>query len=189
MVTILKLAYVFFKVGLFGFGGGYAILPMIFQEIQKFGMMSAAEFSNLVALSQMTPGPIAINASTYVGYKAAGMAGAIVATLAVIVPSFIIINIVIAFLNKFRTSPVITAVLRGIKPATVGLIASAVIFFSQTSIFKEGISISEIVKKPLDYISLPAVFIFALTILLTKKFKIGPITMTVLAAVIGAFIF
>lgn len=189
MDVILKLAFIFFKVGLFGFGGGYAILPMIFQEIQKFGMMSAAEFSNLVALSQMTPGPIAINASTYVGFKAAGLAGAIVATIAVIIPSLIIVHIVIAFLNKFRSSPVVMAVLNGIRPATVGLIASAVVFFSQTSIVKEGFLNSQMLKKPLNYISIPAVFIFVLTIVLTKKFKIGPITMTVLAALIGAFIF
>ena len=189
MNIILNLIFVFFKVGLFGFGGGYGILPMIFQEIQRFDIMSAADFSNLVALSQITPGPIAINASTYVGYRAAGLAGATAATVAVILPSLILVHIIIAFLNKFRTSPVVNAVLNGIRPASVGMIASAVIFFSETSIFREGFFSLKMLAHPLNFISLPSILIFALTIVLTQKFKIGPITMTILAGVIGVFIF
>lgn len=188
MSLILKLFYIFFKVGLFGFGGGYVILPMIFQEIQKLGIMSASEFSDVVALSNITPGPIAINAATYVGYRTAGIPGAISATIGVAMPSFIIITIIIAFLNKFRKSETVRAVLEGIKPATVGLIASTVVFFSQTSLFKEGFFNLDMFNSPLSYVSIPAIIIFSVSIFLTLKFKIGPITITLLGAVLGILI-
>ena len=96
----LQLFYIFFKVGLLGFGGGYAILPMIYQEIQTFGFISHDDFSNLVALSQVTPGPIAINAATFVGFKTAGTLGAIVATTAVCLPSFLLITLVLHFMIR-----------------------------------------------------------------------------------------
>lgn len=188
MMIYLKLFFMFFKIGIFAFGGGYVILPMIYQDIQTFGLMSASEFSDIVALSQMTPGPIAVNAATYVGYKTAGLAGAASATFGVTLPAFFIILTIIAFLTKFKESPVIQAVLSGIRPATVGLIATAVLFFAKTSIVSENFFSSEVFKDPLRYISIPAIIIFALTIIGSKKLKIGPIAMTLIAGVIGAFI-
>jgi chromate transporter len=187
MIAWAKLFYVFFKIGMFAFGGGYVILPMIYQDIQSFGLMSAHEFSNIVALSQMTPGPIAINAATYVGFKSAGLGGAIFATLGVTLPSFIIILTIFAFLNKFKSSAVVHAVLSGIRPATVGMIASAVIFFAKTSIVSEGFFSMKVFNNPLQFISIPAIIIFTITIICTTKFKMGPITLTILAGVLGAF--
>ncbi|MDP4143608.1 MAG: chromate transporter [Bacillota bacterium] len=188
MLKCLKLLFVFFKLGVFSFGGGYVMLPMIYQDIQTFGLMSPSEFSNVVALSQMTPGPIAVNAATYVGYRYDGVWGAVFATIGVSLPAFIIILLVAAFIKKFKTSGAVQAVLLGIRPATVGLIASAVIFFSQTSIFKEGFFSTKMFSNPLHYISIPAVIIFAATIVCTRKFKMGPITLTILAGIVGAFI-
>ena len=78
----------FFRIGLFSFGGGLAMLPLIFQSVKDFGMMTTSEFSDLVALSQVTPGPIAVNAATYVGFNGAGIPGALAATLGVALPSF-----------------------------------------------------------------------------------------------------
>lgn len=188
MIAYLKLFYVFFKVGLFAFGGGYVILPMIYQEIQNFGIMHANEFSDIVALSQMTPGPIAVNAATYVGFKSAGIAGAVFATLGVVLPSFTIILIIAMFLDKFKSSPVIQAVLSGIRPATAGMIAAAVIFFSKTSIFNEGFFSLQMFSNPLKYISVPAAVIFVLTIVGSEKLKIGPIALTLLAGIVGVLI-
>ncbi len=188
MILCLKLFYIFFKIGMFAFGGGYVILPMIYQEIQSFELMSADEFSNIVALSQMTPGPIAVNAATYVGYKSAGVPGAAFATLGVILPSFFIILTIIVFLNKFKTSPVVKAVLSGIRPATVGMIASAVVFFSKSSIISENFFSVQMLHNPLKFISIPALFIFFMTILLTGRFKVEPIKMTILAGIMGIFI-
>ena len=90
MNLLITLFLTFFKIGMFSYGGGYVMLPMIYQELEKFGL-SMQEFSDVVAISQMTPGPIAVNAATYIGYKSAGFAGAAFATLGVSLPSFILI--------------------------------------------------------------------------------------------------
>ncbi|NTV89465.1 MAG: chromate transporter [Clostridiales bacterium] len=189
MLILTRLFYIFFKVGLFAFGGGYVILPLIYQEIEKFGMMTSAEFSDIVALSQMTPGPISINAATYVGYKAAGIAGSAVATVGVVLPCLIISLLIITFLVKFKTSPAIKSILVGIRPATAGMLLAAVIFFSENSIFKNGVFTSAAFSNPFDFISLPSVAIFALTIICSVKFKLGPVLLTVLAGIAGLLIF
>lgn len=188
MYKLVLLFYVFLKIGLFSFGGGYAMLPMIYQEIKNFGFMPAREFSNIVALSQMTPGPIAVNAATYVGYKYAGFWGAIFATIGVSLPSFAIIILISAFFYKFKSSKPIQAVLDGIRPVTVGLIAAAVMFFSKTSIFDEKLFSPEGLKNPAGLINIPALLICMAVLLCSVKFKIGPITLTVLGGIIGIFI-
>lgn len=188
MMQYFKLFYIFFKLGLFSFGGGYAMLPMIYQDVQAFGLMPAQEFSDVVALSQMTPGPIAVNAATYVGYKSSGILGATFATIGVSLPAFFIILLISAFITKFKESGAVQSILSGIRPATVGMIASAVIFISETSIFKEGFFSLKMFGNPRAYISLPSIAIFLLTIILSVKTKLGPITLTVLAGIIGFFI-
>jgi len=188
MVEYIQLFLLFFKVGIFSFGGGYVMLPMIYQEINILGLMPASEFSNVVALSQMTPGPIAVNAATYVGFKSAGFWGATFATLGVTLPSFFIILLISAFFYKFKKSPIVQAILTGIRPATVGLIISAVIFFAESSIFTSTLKSGKFLENPIGFFSIPALLIFTVTILLNKKFKVGPIPLTILAGVAGAFI-
>ncbi len=189
MMVYSQLFYIFFKIGLFSFGGGYVMLPLIYQEIQHFGIMSAHEFSNVVALSQMTPGPIAVNAATYVGYKSAGLWGAVFATVGVSLPSLIMILIIAAFIMKFKTNPVVQAILGGIRPATVGMIAAAVIFFFKSSIINESFFSAKLFTAPLHTLNLPAIFIFGVTIFATQRFKVGPIAATIAAGIVGAFIF
>lgn len=181
------LFFVFFRIGFFSFGGGYAMLPLIYKDIHSFGLIPAQEFSDIVALSQMTPGPIAVNAATYVGYKSAALLGATFATLGVILPSFIIILIIDSFFSKFKNNTIVKGIISGIRPATVGMIASAVIFFAETSIFKGKLSGFDF-QKTLELLNLPALGIFVLTIIGAKKFKLGPITLTILAGIIGGFI-
>lgn len=183
-----NLFYIFFRIGLFSFGGGYAMLPLIFQSIQEFGIMTSAEFSRLVALSQVTPGPVAVNAATYVGYQYAGIGGAAVATTGVVLPSFVLILIVMHFLKKFQESRSLESVLGGIRPATVGMIASAVIFLAENSIFNGVLLSGEIIKNTMEYINLLPCIIFIGTIILSGKFNIGPIKLTLLAGIIGAVI-
>jgi chromate transporter len=187
-MVVIKLFYVFFKIGMFAFGGGYVILPMIYQEIQLFDLMSVNDFSDVVALSQMTPGPIAINAATFVGYKSAGFWGACAATIGVTLPAFFIMLIIIAFINKFKESEIVQAILKGIRPATVGMIATAVIFFSEASIVKKEFFTLQVFQNPLILINIKACIIFALTIVGSKKFKIGPIALTILAGILGIII-
>lgn len=180
---MLTLFLIFFKVGLLGFGGGYAILPMIYQDVQAFGLMTADDFSNLVALSQVTPGPIAINAATYVGYRTYGLLGAIVATFAVSLPSFSLIMLALMFLEKFKHNKVVQAILFGIKPATVGLMASAFAFMVQTAIMIDSsLSWSSLSEGNVNYVSLfIAVFIY----LLIRFTKLGAITLTFLGGLLG----
>lgn len=189
MTVYLKLFYVFFKVGLFSFGGGYAMLPLIYQEVQTLNLMPAEEFSNVVGLSQITPGPIAVNAATYVGFQSAGFWGALVATLGVSLPCFILILMIEAFMNRFRNNPAVQGILEGIRPATVGMIFSAAIFFGQTSLFGPKLFSSELFIHPWRQIHLPALAIFALTILGNKRWHLDPILLTVLAGIAGALIF
>ncbi len=188
MFVLYKLFYIFFKIGLCSFGGGYVILSAIYQEIGSLHSMTAHEFSDIVAISNMTPGPIAINAATYVGFKTGGFWGAIVATIAVIVPSFIIVLIVSAFFSKFKNSRIVQALLSGIRPATVGMIGSAVYLFANTSIINMNYWGKSMLLHPFKFLSIPALAIFVLTIICTKKFKIGPITLTLAAGVLGAII-
>ena len=180
----LQLFYIFFKVGLIGFGGGYAILPMIYQDVQTFGIITADEFSNLVALSQVTPGPIAINAATYVGFKSAGLLGAIVASVGVSMPSFIIIMIVMSFIRRFKENRVVQAVLAGIKPATVGLMASAFMFMATTALFRSEVSICNL-QSIVNSVDIIAVAIFILIFALIRLTRLGAITLTLLGGVLG----
>jgi chromate transporter len=188
MMPFVHLFLMFFRIGLFSFGGGYAMLPLIFQGVQEFGIMTAAEFSRLVALSQVTPGPIAVNAATYVGYQYAGPAGAAVATLGVAFPSFILILIVMHFMRRFKESRLLGSVLDGIRPATVGLIGSAVIFLAETSLLNGPVFSLQLVENGKDYINLLPCLMFIGTIILAGKFKIGPIKLTILAGMIGALV-
>ena len=169
----LKLFLVFAKIGLFGFGGGMAMLPMIYQGAKSFGLMSADEFSNLVAISQVTPGPIAVNAATYVGYNCAGVPGALAATLGVALPSFVLVTLVFYVIQKFKESKLVSGAFAGIRPVTAGLIGAAVVFMGQSAFASLN----------------PASAIIALaTIFLVGKLKLSPIVIVIASGVIGAFL-
>lgn len=188
MTPFFNLFMMFCRIGLFSFGGGYAMLPLIFQSVQEFGIMTAGEFSRLVALSQVTPGPIAVNAATYVGYQYAGIGGATAATVGVALPSLILILIVMHFIKRFEESKALNAVLCGIRPATVGLIASAVVFLAETSIFNGPVFSLELIENAKEYFNLLPGLIFIGTIIMAGKFNVGPIKLTLLAGVIGALV-
>lgn len=188
MMPFFNLFTIFFRIGIFGFGGGYAMLPLIYQAVQDFGIMTATEFSRLVALSQVTPGPIAANAATYVGYQYAGLGGALIATISVTLPSFIMVLTAMHFINKFKESEILYAVLYGIRPATVGMIASAVIFLAEVSIFNGPLISVELFYDITNYVNLLPLLFFIVTIILAGRFKVGPIRLTLLAGLVGAFI-
>lgn len=169
----LQLFFVFAKIGLFGFGGGIAMLPMIYQGAKTFNLMSAEEFSNLVAISQVTPGPIAVNAATYVGYHCAGTAGAVVATLGVAFPSFVLVMLVSYVISRFRKNRRIEEAFTGIRPVTVGLIGTAVVFMAQSLESAFGVV---------------SVCIIVGTVFLVGKMKVSPIPIVIGAGLIGAFL-
>lgn len=127
MNVYIDLFVVFFKLGLFSFGGGYAVLSLLQHEaIEVYKWVNISEFTEIVALSQITPGPISINAATYIGYKVSGNSlGALVSTVSVILPSTIIIMTIVFFLKKFSNSTAVQRTLAVLKPVVVGLILSA----------------------------------------------------------------
>jgi chromate transporter len=181
----LKLFFMFFRIGIFGFGGGYAMLPLIFQSVQEFGFMSYEDFSDFVALSQVTPGPIAVNAATYVGFYSYGITGAAFATLGVALPSFILVLTTMFCFKKFKESKVLKGVLTGIRPAVVGLVAAAAVFMAQASIVNT--SMINLTNNIQEYINILPLAIFMCTMVLIGKFKVNPIIIILLMGAIGAF--
>lgn len=125
-MELLNLFLSFFKTGAFSFGGGYAMIPLLQAElVDKFAWVSAAEFTDIVTISQMTPGPIAINAATFVGYRVGGVLGGAVATLGVVMPSFIIMSVIYMLVRKYQNSNALNGVIEGVKPIVIALIISA----------------------------------------------------------------
>lgn len=193
----LQLFWSFFKIGMFSFGGGYAMIPLIQEEIQAHGWVEAKEFADIVAISQMTPGPIAVNAATYIGVKTAGVLGSVFATLGVSLPSFILIVVIANFLVKFKESRVIESALKGIRPATTGLISSAVVFFAGMSIITANLSLEKIkylfigqFTRFTEGIELHpgALLIFLVILVAVKKFRMHPILAVVCSAVLGVLL-
>lgn len=172
MNMLIDLFLAFSKIGIFGFGGGIAMLPIIFQTAKNFGIEDPQEFGNLVAISQVTPGPLAINAATYVGYYSDALGGAFAATLGVAIPSFVMVMAVSYFVEKFKQSKIVQGALSGVRPVTVGLVASAG-YFMLSGIFAE-----------LSVVSLGILFG---TIVLAGKCKMSPFLLILAAGVIGAF--
>lgn len=186
MITLyFELFYTFFKIGLFGFGGGYAMLSMIQGEVvTHYQWLTPQEFTDIVAISQMTPGPIGINAATYVGYTATGgsILGSIIATLAVVFPSFILMLLISKFFLRYSSHPTVEAIFSGLRPAVVGLLASAALVLMD----KENFS-----SPQLDmYSFICSIAIFALAFFFSKsKYKINPILLIIICGVIGLIIY
>ncbi len=126
MRTILLLFLEFFQAGLFAVGGGLATLPFILKMIERYpGWFGTLQLADITAIAESTPGPIGVNAATFAGYSAAGVAGALTATFAVIIPSFIIISLIARALQKYRDSQLVCDIFTGLRPAVTGLIAAA----------------------------------------------------------------
>ena len=121
----LQLFWEFFKTGLFAIGGGMATLPFLYDMSDKTGWFTRAQLADMIAVSESTPGPIGVNMATYVGYLTGGVPGAVTATLGLVTPSIIVILIVAAFLQAFRTSKYVTGAFYGLRPASTALITAA----------------------------------------------------------------
>lgn len=186
MMVMFNLIRVFFSVGLFAFGGGTAMLPIIYQGVSEFGM-SWSDFSDMVALSQITPGPIAVNAATYVGMYFAGIAGAVAATLAVCVPCFVIMLIAIRLIDRFRESKFVEGAFTGIRPVTIGLFLAAAMFVAQGVLVKG--SLASMQMADISYYNLIPIAIFGVSIALMSLTKMKPIWIMLIMAVVGAVIY
>lgn len=190
-MLFLQLFYTFFKIGLFGFGGGYAMLSMIQGEVvTRHGWISAQEFTDIVAISQMTPGPIGINSATFVGYStlidagytpAMAVLGSATATFAVILPSFILMLIISRYFLKLQKHPVVMAVFSGLRPAVVGLLAAAALLLMNSENF----------GSPTDDMRsfIISCLIFLVVFIATRRFKISPILMIVISGIAGLLLY
>ena len=185
ILECLKLFYSFFKIGIAGFGGGYAMLSMIMTEGEKFNV-SVGQFADLNALDMVVPGPIAINAATYVGYLDEGFWGALAATVGVSLPSFLIVTLVMRFIDRYRENHVMNGFLAGVKPAAVGLIAAAAMTIASGVLLNPDRTLATLLSDPLGTISFLSVAIFAATAVANIRFKVNPILLTVIAGVVGA---
>ena len=179
----LQLFYTFFKIGLFGFGGGYAMLSMIQGEVvTRYNWVSSQEFTDIVAISQMTPGPIGINAATYVGFTSTGSIwGSGIATFAVVLPSFILMLTISKFFLKYQKHPAVESVFSGLRPAVVGLLASAALVLMNTENFGSPTKDT--------YTFVISVIIFLVAFIGTKKYKANPILMIIACGIAGLILY
>ncbi|MBR2685863.1 MAG: chromate transporter [Erysipelotrichaceae bacterium] len=173
----LELLLTFFKIGLFTFGGGYAMLPLIEREVISKGWLSEQALVDFLAVSESTPGSFAVNVATYIGSEVAGIPGAMSATFGVVLPSFLIILIVAQCFEKFKSSKTVKGCMSGLKPAVVGLIGASAISVATTVFFPNGTDI-----KIASFFT--SAIIFVLAGYLSYK-KVHPIRIILLSALLG----
>lgn len=169
MTVLLKLFLTFLKIGAFSFGGGYAVLSLIHEEvIENNGWITPGDFIDIVAIAEMTPGPIAVNSATFVGYKMWAIAGSAAATLGVILVPFAITLIASIYYNRFKHLKQVNWVIKGIRPAVLGLIAAACIKIGSVSI-----------------VDVKGAIIALLAFIGVSRLKINPILMILISGVLG----
>ncbi len=174
MSAYLELLWSFFQIGLFSIGGGYAAMPLIqAQVVDQHGWLSLSEFADIITISQMTPGPVAINSATFVGMRILGLPGAIVATLGCILPSCVIVTALAYFYFRYRNVSVVQGILGGLRPAVVALIASAGLTILMLAVF--GGASTGVLDFPLDQIDWIAVVLFGAALILLRKTRLDPI--------------
>lgn len=183
-MIFLQLFYTFFKIGLFGFGGGYAMISMIQGEVvTRHEWLNSNEFTDIIAISQMTPGPIGINSATYVGYSAVvnagyshavGILGSTIATVSVVLPSFILMVLISKFFLKYQKHPIIASVFEGLRPGVVGLLAAAALVLMNGENFGTY-----------NWQILTSIILFAGTFIASYRYKVNPILLIVICGIIG----
>lgn len=192
-MIFLELFWTFFKIGAFTFGGGYAMLPLIQEQVIAHKWLSEEAVVNFIAVSESTPGPFAINIATYVGSQVGGaeyggnlwftVLGSFCATLGVVLPSFIVILLVAKFYQQFKNSHTVKGLMTGLKPAAIGLIASAVVSMATTVFIPDGFKL-DIFKNLQFYIS-AAIFILCAFLVFLKRKKIPPVVVICISAILG----
>lgn len=183
---ILELFWNFFKIGLFSIGGGYAIIPLIQAEVvENQGWVTEKVFTDIITISQMTPGPLAVNTSTFVGMQIDGVFGAIAATVGAVIAGIVISMSLYQFFQKNKGSEKIMGVLQGLKATSVGLIASAALTILLLTFFGS----SDFAQIQLGGIDIRALLLFVIYFWVLKRFRVNPILLMCIAGVIGLVIY
>ena len=185
MKMVITLFIRFFQIGLFSIGGGYAIIPLIQEQVvNNFGWLTLQEYTDIITISQMTPGPLVVNTASFVGIRIAGFFGAVAATVGSILSGFIISIFLYNFFKKHQNIESISNVLKALRSSSVGLIASAastillLAFFGDTTL-----------NIQITHLNFAAVIVFIATIFLLRKYKLNPILIMVLSGIVGLFLY
>ena len=184
----LELFITFFKIGLFTIGGGYAMIPLIQQEVVAHGWLTLLELTDFIAVSESTPGPFAVNIATFVGMEMGGLAGALVTTTAVVLPSFIIILVIAKAFTNFQQNKWVQGILYGMRPVVIGLIAAAVVLLMSTGFIGVGAEIHSVSDffTSLQYLE---IIIFTIGCFVYFRFKLHPIKIILISAALGMLFF
>ncbi|MDD6467012.1 MAG: chromate transporter [Erysipelotrichaceae bacterium] len=182
-MILLTLYLEFVKIGLFAVGGGLATIPFLADLSEKYAWFTTAELTNMIAVSESTPGPIGINMATYVGYTVHGVSGAIVSTIGIVTPSIIIILLIACLLKNFKDNPQVQRVFSVLRPAVTGLIAAAGFQVFQSTLFI--LSPSYEISQLLSYFNFPAILLFIILFIYQQKYNRHPIIVIGIAAVCG----
>ena len=186
----LQLFFTFLKVGAFAFGGGYAMLSLIGDSVLKYGWMTEQELLNFVGVETVIPGPIAVNMATYIGYDQGGFLGALLATIGVVLPSFIVILIVAAFINNLLKYPPVKTFIASMRPALGGLILSVAVTMALTVFFGiDTVKNISLAFDPRTFVVLAAVIAVPLVWKRFKKKEFSSILLVVISGVMGMLLF
>ena len=183
-MTLFSLFLLFLKIGAFTFGGGYAMLPLMQEELLRRGVMDEAAIVDFLAVSESTPGPFAVNAATYVGYTVGGFPGALLATLGVVLPSFLVILTLAGCLSRLRASArgelLFTGAMGGLKPAVTGMIGAALLSTASSVFFPGGLS-AALPPSP-SFLLSAGIFLLSALLIFRKR---HPVAVLLLAAALG----
>jgi len=176
----------FLRVGLFAFGGAYGAIPLIRDVVLSYGWLNDDMLTYMIAVSESTPGPIMVNLATYVGSSQAGLPGSILATLAVILPSFVIILLIMIVLKNLLKSKVVQAILRGMKPCVVGIVLATGVYMILSNCFRLKSGFSFDLKATLTTLFLCSVMFISKPIIRKKP---SPVMLIILSAVLGVIVY
>ena len=185
----LTLFLEFLKIGAFTFGGGYAMIPLIKEVVLSHGWMDEAQFLNMIGVSEVTPGPIAINMATYVGSTQAGFLGSLLCTVGVVLPSFIIMLLISLLLKKFMKNKYVQSALDGIKFVAVALIGSSALTLLADILFPYNIGANASITPNIVHIKIFVIIVAgALLLRIILKKKPGPVLIVIMAAIVGLMV-
>ena len=181
----LELLWSFMQIGMFSIGGGYAAMPLIQQQVvDRHPWLTMTQFADVMTIAEMTPGPIAINAATFVGIQVGGLLGALVATIGCVLPSCIIVMILAYVYYRFRGLSMVQGILAGLRPAVIAMIASAAISIVILSVYGQ-----RTLPEDLSGVNLISVFIFVVGLFVLRKWKVNPIYVMAGAGVFGVVLY
>ena len=190
-MNLAALYLTFFKFGLLCFGGGYILIPLLQSElVEGRGVLKSQEFADLVSVAQVTPGPIGINTATYVGFTQQGVFGAVLATLGIVTPTLVLVILAAKLLKRYHSSVPVQGFLRGMRPASLGLIFAAALIFAEMSVFPGNIPW----LAPAEYwsflrgTSIPALLIAVAALVILMKTKVSFLYLLLVSAALGAFL-